>query len=282
MCSNWTIIVVTSPMPSNPDCSKGMQCLDSLKNLGLDSSPIILAADHPRDVKDMSKRSKKWGKSNSKEIRNYNRFITILESDPRITRVNRLKRWGHMSGNVEGAMRLVETKYVLVIEHDVALVERQPISLETLETALDAPEVDAILFRPRKSSSKNPCAVRPNLRPDNVLNVLNIKTKSDKWRVCPSHPEFPFLRMTAKKEWSNRVYATTKSKWIRNVYGRLIKSKRCPNNRCSPEEGFYFKDSSIEKPNSWFVAHPKPLHIHLDGADRLKESRLMLCGNRII
>ena len=100
-----TTIITTSPIPSHPTCVVIDEVFKSLKMVPmLYNGPIIVACDGSPTKND-----------------NYENYKRVLGD-----KINRLpngkmvslNRQGYLSGNVKNAMKHVDTKYVMVIQHD--------------------------------------------------------------------------------------------------------------------------------------------------------------------
>lgn len=106
-----TTVISTSPIPAMPDVSHIHRTIESLALVPeLQNSPLIIAFDAPNDNCDLEKY----------EI--YKRRVSnICRADRNVTFVH-LDDWGHLSGVIERAIQLVQTRFVFIQQHDLPLV----------------------------------------------------------------------------------------------------------------------------------------------------------------
>ena len=110
-----TVIVMASPIPTHPSTEIIDETLESLKFIDpVKSAQIILAHDHPHpealpDVQEA-----------------YLNYLTKLDrrySDDNKVKVVKLNEWGCLAQNIVNAIKIVQTPFVLVVQHDFKFLE---------------------------------------------------------------------------------------------------------------------------------------------------------------
>ena len=137
LSKNLTIVVLASPSPRHPDTGLILRTIDSLTFLGdVTSTKIIIAHDA------VSENVQGNLKANYHE---YQRRLKLdLALRPNIA-IKQTPYFGHLSGNISHALKFVETKYVLVVQHDLEFTRK--IDLQNCLIALEInPKIKHLRF----------------------------------------------------------------------------------------------------------------------------------------
>lgn len=148
-----TILITTSPVPNNPNPSLLLKIYERFKTMAdLMGCRIIILAD---GYKQSSKNSYKSGMIDDIRVRNYIDYLDLLNMFirdgvlPNTELVIRDKRYGFAS-NIRYGLDLVDTKYVLIYQHDWTF--DRPVNINELLNAMDRfPELRYIGFPSREN-----------------------------------------------------------------------------------------------------------------------------------
>lgn len=123
-----TVVIAASPVPSHPSTALVSETLESLKNCGIDPlTRVIIAHDAMPPFR----------RDNDDRLA-YEKYLAQLRIQlagrPNIQVLCR-SRWGHLNGNLRSAMQLVDTPFVLVVQHDFPFV--RTIDIAALLSAME-------------------------------------------------------------------------------------------------------------------------------------------------
>ncbi len=112
-CGDITILLASSPIPSHPSTrliSSVLSSLRFIKDLKKDTK-VLIAQD---------------GCDDSDVLPTYDRYLhkleRLLDRSPLNSRIVRNPIRGHLTGNIRNAIQFVDTKYVLMLQHDLPFV----------------------------------------------------------------------------------------------------------------------------------------------------------------
>ena len=111
----FSVIITASFINSHPDIRYIKKVIDSLElgNININNVNIILAHDGLKD----------YQLENNNIVERYSDYINSLnkyyKDYPNIKVVVRTNH-GHLTGNVRNALQYIKTKYILIIQHDLA------------------------------------------------------------------------------------------------------------------------------------------------------------------
>jgi hypothetical protein len=118
-----TILITANFVKSHPKIKFIKQVIDSLSLCGIDQdTPIVITHDALNT---------KIAKND--EVDGYKQYFINLkqyceeETLYKNLIVTETDQWGHLTLNVKHGMQYVNTKYVLVLQHDIAFVEKVPV-----------------------------------------------------------------------------------------------------------------------------------------------------------
>lgn len=139
LSDDLTVILTSSPTPSNPDIDMITDVISSLYKFAIGENSdckIIIACDGTID-----------------ENKKYSIFIKKIKAyyanNPNITIVvNQTK--GHLTGNIRNVINLVKTKFLLVIQHDLPFVRDVNIQ-GVLDDMIINPKLKHVRFNRRKN-----------------------------------------------------------------------------------------------------------------------------------
>jgi hypothetical protein len=104
-----TIIITSSFIPSHPEIKIIQETIESLQLINMPSgTEIILAHDYNNHINYI-----KYFKKLNEYIKSYSN-IKIVER----------KYHGHLTGNIRNALQYVNSKYILVIQHDLPFIRK--------------------------------------------------------------------------------------------------------------------------------------------------------------
>ena len=104
------VIITASCIPSHPSIQFIRQTIQSLKLMNLPPyTRIILAHDHD-------------GKERIQYIKYLEKLSAYIKPFPNIQIVKR-KTNGHLTGNIRNALKYVNSKYILVVQHDLPFIK---------------------------------------------------------------------------------------------------------------------------------------------------------------
>ena len=132
---NITVIITASHCPSHPSIFLIKDVIESLRFLNLnENTPILLAHDyndHPKYLEYLEY---------LKDYIQHNSNIKIVKRDSK----------GHLTGNIRHAMQFVNTKYVLILQHDLPFIKN--VNINKVMDDMDLhPIMKHIRFNKRKN-----------------------------------------------------------------------------------------------------------------------------------
>lgn len=137
LSKSLTIIVLASPSPRHPDTGLILRTIDSLTLLGdVSLTSIVIAHDGVNE---------KLQEDLKAHYQEYQRRLKLdLASKPNIT-IIQAPHFGHLSGNINHALKFVKTKYVLVVQHDLEFIRK--IDIQNCLNALEMnPKIKHLRF----------------------------------------------------------------------------------------------------------------------------------------
>lgn len=199
--TDLTIIISASPSPTHPSIELIQTVLESTKkHLSPAIKRVVFCLDAPKASLPVL------------ETQRYEDFIDNLRSAyvaNESCRFSIQSEWGHLSGGLKKAIPLIETRFVLVIQHDLPFIER--IELEPLMEILESySEVKRIEF----TRDSGPCLwdIDPRYR--------RKRYKSSNFHVGGKH-----IPLTKTLAWTDNNYLCSKSYLEKIVFG-VIKNER--------------------------------------------------------
>ena len=140
-----TVVILAHPVKSHPSLDLVMKTFNSLKFLELDNeTKVIISHDRPKRGLD------------AKKVADYEGYLESLASyfqDHPNVLVTITEKHAFLSGNIAHALQFVDTKYLLLMQHDLAF--RTQINLGGLLWAMEEnDEIKHIRFNKRPNSVK--------------------------------------------------------------------------------------------------------------------------------
>ena len=103
-----TIIITASFIPSHPNIKLIQETIESLKLINMPpSTEIILAHDYSKHIN-----YSKYFEKLDEYIKSYSNIKIVKRKDH-----------GHLTGNIRNALQYVNSKYILVIQHDLPFIK---------------------------------------------------------------------------------------------------------------------------------------------------------------
>lgn len=107
--NNLTIIITASFIPTHPKIKLIQETIESLKLINIpNNTEIILAHDYSNHI------------NYTKYFENLNEYIKSYSNIKIVKRQNH----GHLTGNIRNALQYVNSKYILIIQHDLPFIEK--------------------------------------------------------------------------------------------------------------------------------------------------------------
>lgn len=134
----FTVVIAASFIPSHPSINVIKETINSLKYISEDQNfPIILAHDFS---------------NNAKYIEYVDNLVNYISNDNRIIFKMR-DTHGHLVGNIKNIIDLINTKYILMMQHDLPFIREFEIAkiIEDLELY---PQVKHLRFNKRHNLKK--------------------------------------------------------------------------------------------------------------------------------
>lgn len=155
------VIITASPIKSHPSTKHIDETIKSLGNLILpEDTKIILAHDYHGNS-ELTKGYLEYIEVLSEKYKNNSNFIiTVRESH------------GHLTGNVRNAFNYVDSKYVLLVQHDFPFIRTVDI-VKVIEDMDNNPNLKNIRFNKRKNVEDHCDKITMN-RSINIFNNYNV------------------------------------------------------------------------------------------------------------
>lgn len=237
-----TVVIAANPIQSHPSTHMISAVIDSLSYLGITHEvPLVLAHDAPPP------------NSTSDVVSRFEEYLSEIEVLGRIrgnTQISLLRKWGQLTSSLREAMCLVETKYVLVCQHD--LVFTRPVEMEAALWVLDH---DSSVKHIRFNLQRN----KPysfDARPQSRLRSYREKTY-----VYQGRP----LSVISTLAWSDNNHLTSRDYYDRLVFPMVGKRKVPPEhvmNLASTSMTHKYTGTYI-----WSGLGDEPYLHHLDGKE---------------
>lgn len=169
--NDLTVIITSNFIPSHPSIYLIKSIIDSLSLINLKkNTKIILTHDGLNSIQLQDKNN----------IKIYKEYINKLKdhyiNDKNII-IIRKKINGHLTGNIRKAMRFCDTKYILIIQHDLRFFRGFDI-YKVMEDMENNPELKHIRFNKRKN-------IKINRDASNNLFGLELKSHNYSYTRTP-------------------------------------------------------------------------------------------------
>jgi GTP:adenosylcobinamide-phosphate guanylyltransferase len=169
-----TIIITASFIPSHPSISLIKETIESLQYLNYPSDTrIILAHDFNND------------NNYNKYLENLNNYIKPFSN----IEITKCKKHGHLVGNIRNALSNVNSKYILVIQHDLPFIKDFNIH-KVIEDMDENPDIKHVRFNKRENIKKGFDAL-------NNLFGLQLKQKNYTYTRTPAWSDNNHLCLTS-------------------------------------------------------------------------------------
>jgi len=207
-----TVIVLGHPVNSHPDISLIERTVESLKLLNLaPETKIVLSHDRPK--RDLTKQKKVnfdfYLDNLSKRYRDASNLIITVTP-----------KHSFLSGNIRHALTHVETKYVLLVQHDLAF--SQSVNIRALLSAMEShEEIKHVRFNKRPNYVKEGWDFYPQER------LEFVKEKS-------FNTDFGDLELLTTLAWSDQNHLTTVTYYRDLVLPLCSKYKVYPEDMLNP------------------------------------------------
>jgi hypothetical protein len=212
--SKYSIIITASLITSHPSIEFIKCVIESLKYIHMDKdTPIIIAHDYSTDS-----RFKEYITNLNKYILDYKNINIVIRNSH-----------GHLTGNVRNAFNFINTKYVLIIQHDLPFIRDFEIG-KVIEDMEKKPELKHIRFNKRTNKKVASDALN-DLFGKQIVSKNYTYTRTPSWsdqnHLCRSE----YYRDIILKECDDgkfmESYLITKSQTeeIHNKYGTYIFGK---------------------------------------------------------
>lgn len=142
---DYSVIITASLIPSYPDIRYIQNVINSLKlcNIDINKVNIILSHDalNKNDI------------TNVKCINKYNKYLENLKEyykNYSNIKIINLSKHGHLTGNIRNALQYINTKYILIIQHDLSFRKEFDIN-KIIEDMEKNKELKHIRFNKRRN-----------------------------------------------------------------------------------------------------------------------------------
>jgi hypothetical protein len=154
-----TVIITASYLKSHPSIRFIQQVLESLRylNLSKENTKVILTHDNINNIS-LNKKSfidAKTLKQDEIKKENYNEYLANIEkycSDilPYKSKILINEEWGCITTSIYNSLQYVETKYMLILQQDIAFVQEVPI-YPLIELMENNPQVKHLRYNVRQN-----------------------------------------------------------------------------------------------------------------------------------
>ena len=238
-----TIIITASYIKSHPSIKLIKKVLNSVKKINHNNSHIILAHDYNNNL------------NYQKYLKKLNQYLNN-QNNSNIQVITRSSK-GHLTGNIRNAMQHVQTKYLLVMQHDLPFIKKLNIHqvIEDMENNQNLKHIR--FFKKQDKNPKNP-------------NNLGWEFKNNLFGQQVQSKNYSYTRTPA---WSDQNHLCTTS------YYQDIVLKECPDgNFMEATLNDSLNEHNHEKYGTYLFGdlQAKGFITHLDGSKALKISFLNL------
>ena len=209
--NSYSIIITASYIPSHPSIEFIKCTIESLENIHMKNyTQIILAHDYS---------------TNS----NFHTYLINLKeyiADKSHIQIVICDKHGHLTGNIRNAFELVQTEYVLIIQHDLPFIREFEIE-KVIEDMTNNPELKHIRFNKRANIKVGSDAIN-DLFGKQLISLNYIYTRTPSWSDNNHLCRTDYYRDIVLKECKNgkpmESYLITKSNTevIHNKYGTYL------------------------------------------------------------
>ena len=138
--SKLNIIITASPIPSNPSTEIMDKMIQSLSLLQVPGgTKIILAHDYPQPESKIKDAYFDYYEKLKNKYKNRENFVITMAD-----------KYGHISGNIRNAFNHVDSRYVLVLQHDFIFVRDVDINLIIQDMGAN-PQLKHVRFNKRSN-----------------------------------------------------------------------------------------------------------------------------------
>ncbi len=156
------VIITASPIKSHPSTKHIDETIKSLGNLLLpENTKIILAHDSHGNSELTNSYLKYLEDLKQKYSKNSNFIVTVRE------------KHGHLTGNIRNAFNYVDSKYVLIVQHDFPFIRTVDI-VKVIKDMDNNPKLKNIRFNKRKNVEDHCDKITMN-RSINIFNNYNVR-----------------------------------------------------------------------------------------------------------
>ena len=107
-----TLIIVSSPIPTHPNTDLVDEAIESVMTMNYNFEDIIISYDCP---------------PNKKHIASYEKYKSIMKHKyPKVKHLE-MKEHGHFIGSFYNALSHTKSKYIMMLQHDIKLINKLPI-----------------------------------------------------------------------------------------------------------------------------------------------------------
>ena len=208
---DYSVIITASFIKSHPSIDFIKYTIESLKHIHMNKdTPIILAHDYSKDSK-------------------FNKYLENLKdyiSDKKNIQIVVRDTHGHLTGNVRNAFNFINTKYVLIIQHDLPFVRDFEIE-KVINDMKKNPELKHVRFNKRANTKTSSDALNDLFGKEiKSQNYTYIRTPcwSDNNHLCSSEYYRDIILKECKDGKPMEYYLIKKSttEEIHNHYGTYI------------------------------------------------------------
>ena len=220
-----TVIITASYIKSHPSIKFIKNVINSLKKISLlEQTKIILAHDYPKN-------------KSSSILADYNEYIENLNDyikDRSEFSIVVRETYGHLTGNIRNVIDHVNTKYILVIQHDLQFVREFNIDKVILDME-NNPELKHVRFNKRRTFKTRTDAIS-SLFGKQIKSLNYTYTRTPQWsdnnHICRKKyyidivlKECPDKTPMEKTLWNKPMHAETHKKYGTYIFGALNESK---------------------------------------------------------
>jgi len=146
-----SVIVLSNPIPSHPSTDLISQTLESLSKIGLGPG------DRVHVMLDGLRFAWRLGQQ-ARDYTNYEIALKNQLGEQANCSVTRRKKWGHISQTLKDALALIDTDYILIVQHDLPFVREIAIH-EVLGLMRKFPNLKHIRFNKRRNLAEGSDAI---------------------------------------------------------------------------------------------------------------------------
>lgn len=141
----FSVIITASYIKSHPEIRYIKAVIDSLKLCNIDINKVNIILSHDGLINNKSE--------NIEIINNYHKYLENLINHYKTysnIKIINLDKHGHLTGNVQNALQYINTKYILIIQHDLPFRKKFDIN-KIIEDMEKNEELKHIRFNKRRN-----------------------------------------------------------------------------------------------------------------------------------